>query len=561
MSTAKRVFFYIVTLITLGMFAGGAGTLLSLFFNLITGEDTWEHFTRDQLSMGLALLIIGGVLWFLFWRATQKQVSKDSTETGSGIRKLFLNIILGVTALVGLFGAVGFLKWLMAGVPLEQFPAEGLTMLLVGGGMWHYHRRVEEGEGQPSADAQTLRRWYVYVLTSFSLVILANNLIHLLNAAVFHLPVWGGTMTQGDFWNTGVRGNISWILLGGASWVYYWFYVARGDTDSTLRQVYLYLVAIIGGAITGLVALINFLFKIFMFAFGGTSAAGDNYFLFLGWTIPAMLVATTIWIYHRKAVQEETAQLQEQRLSARRVFLYLMSFLGLGTLIAGLVALLGILLDVIINATSSSITVTAGWWHNQLSVCLALLLVATPIWFYYWKRILDMVAEGKVTERGARSRRIYLYTVLGVAIITLATDLVAIFYQLLNSLLQGTAAGTNFLHDIKWYLQSLLIPLPVLLYHWRILRQDQRLGAEAVLPRKAVTIIASEQMMELVSKIEERLGTRVHLLRHLEEIPSTTRSISDAKLDKLVDEIREAPGDKVILVVVGSKVMVLPYKR
>ena len=561
MSTVKRVFFYIVTFITLGMFAGGVGVLLSLCFNLISGEYTWQGDVRDQFSLGLALFIIGGVLWFLFWRATQKQVSGDPTETGSAIRKLFLNTILGVTALVGLSGAAGFLNWLMAGVPLEQLPAEGLTMLLVSGGMWYYHRRVEEGEGQPSADAKTLRRWYVYVLVSFSLVILANNLIHLLNAAVFHLPVWGGTMTQGDFWNTGVRGNISWILLGGASWVYYWFYVARGDTDSTLRQVYLYLVAIIGGAITGLVALINFLFKIFMFAFGGTSAAGDNYFLFLGWTIPAMLVAIAILIYHQKAVQEETAQLQEQRLSARRVFLYLMSFLGLGTLIAGLVTLLGILLDVIINATSSSITVTAGWWHNQLSVCLALLLVATPIWFYYWKRILDMVAEGKVTERGARSRRIYLYTVLGVAIITLATDLVAIFYQLLNSLLQGTAAGTNFLHDIKWYLQSLLIPLPVLLYHWRILRQDQRLGAEAVLPRKAVTIIASEQMMELVSKIEERLGTRVHLLRHLEEIPSTTRSISDAKLDKLVDEIREAPGDKVILVVVGSKVMVLPYKR
>ena len=560
MSTVKRVFFYIVTFITLGMFAGGAGVLLSLCFNLISGEYTWQRYVRDEFSLGLSLLIIGGILWFLFWRVVQKQVSGDSTETGSTIRKMFLNTILGVTALVGLSGAVGFLKWLMAGVPLEQLPAGGLAMLLVSGGMWYYHRRVEEGEGQPSAEAKTLRRWYVYVLVSFSMVILANNLIHLLNTAVFHLPVWGGTITQGDFWNTGVHGNISWILIGGASWVYYWFYLARGDTDSTLRQVYLYLVAIMGGAITGLVALINFLFKIFMFAFGGTGVAGDNYFLFLGWTIPAMLVATTIWIYHRKAVQEETAQLQEQRLSARRVFLYLMSFLGLGTLIAGLVALLGILLDVIINATSSSITVTAGWWHNQLSICLALLLVATPIWFYYWKRILDMVTEGEVTERGATSRRIYLYTLLGVAIITLATDLVAIFYQLLNSLLQGTA-GTDFLRDIKWCLQSLLIPLPVLLYHWRILRQDQRLGAEAVLPRKSVTIIASEQMMELVSKIEERLGTRVHLLRHLEETPGATRSISDAKLDKLVDEIREAPGDKVILVIAGSKVMVLPYKR
>lgn len=559
MSTAKRVFFYTVSFVTLGMFAGGVGTLLSLSFNLITGEDTWERFTRDQLSMGLALLIIGGVLWFLFWRATQRQVSGNPAETGAPIRKLYLNVILLVTALVGLSGAAGFLSWLMAGVPLEQLPSGGLAMLMVGGGIWYYHRRVEEREGQPSADAKMLRRWYVYVLASFSLVVLANNLIHLLNAAVFHLPVWGGDIAVGSFWNSSVQGNIAWILLGGGAWVYYWFYAARGDTDSTLRWVYLYLVAILGGAIAGLTALISFLFKIFMFAFSGAGTAGGDYFLFLGWTIPTMLVATAIWTYHRKAVQEETAQLREQQLSARRVFVYLMSFIGGGTLIAGLITLLGILLDLIINATSTTITITAGWWHNQLSLCLALLIVATPIWLYYWKKVLEMVSEGGVVERGATSRRIYLYVVLGVAIITLATDLVIIVYQLLNGLLEGTL-GAASLSNMKWCLQTLLIPLPVLLYHWRILREDQRLGAERVLPRKRVTMLAGEQIEELVSKIEERLGSRIRLLRQLSEPTETAPTLSDEELDKLVNEIGDAPGDKVMLVVVGGKIMVLPYE-
>ncbi len=557
MSTAKRVFFYAVCLATLYMFTSGVMLVLPICFNLITGEYNWAGFVRTEFSMGLSLLLTGGVLWYLFWRAVQRQVAENPAETGSAIRKLYLNTTLLATAFIGLSGMAGFIMWLMDGLSLVRFPSAGLSMLIMGGGIWYYHRRVEKREGQPSADAKTLRRWYVYILAGFGLIMLANNVIQLLDAAIFHLPVWGD-IARGSFWNSSVQGNITWMLLGGGVWVHYWFYAAKGDTDSTLRWVYLYLLAIPGGAIAGLTALIYFLFKIFMFAFGGTGAADSSYFLFLGWTIPTMLVAGAVLIYHQKAVQEETAQLRKQQLSARRIFLYLMSFLGLGTLIAGLITLLGVLLDLIINATSRTIIITAGWWHNQLSLGLALLVVSAPIWLYYWKKVLDMVAEGGVAERGTRSRRIYLYAVLGVAVITLATVVVYIVYELLNGLLQGTI-GTVSLHNMKWSLQTLLIPLPVLLYHWYILREDKRLGAEKVLPRKRVTILASEQMVELVTKLEKRLGSRIRLLHQL-SVTETPPTLSDEELDRLVSEIGDAPGDKVMLVVTGSNVMVLPYE-
>jgi hypothetical protein len=562
MSTAKRIYFYLVYFIALGMFAAGVGILLNVCFDAITKHPALAQvgapsFSKEMLSLGLAMLVIGGVLWFLFWRAIQRNVSGDPAEIGSAMRKLFLNLIVAVSALVGLFAAVDFLKWLMAGALLEQFPSGGLARLIVTGVIWYYHWQVNEKEGQPSPEAKTLRRWYVYLLSGWGLVSLSVNLVVLVNTAVLHLPVWGETLVSGSFWSVSVQSNLSWILLGGAVWGFHWFRMARGDFDSTLRQVYLYLLAISGGAIAGLVALAVFFYGVFTWAFGGVTGSITPYLRSLGWIVPTILVATAVWFYHQRVTQEEATQVREQ-LSARRVHSYLMSFLGLGALIAGLITLLGILLELPIHATS--LVVTSGWWRNQLSLCLALLVVATPIWLYYWNRVLQMAATGGVAERRARSRRIFLYIVVGAAIVTLAADLINIVYQLLNGMLQGTL-GVEFLRRSMWSLQTLIVAVPVLMYHWQILRQDQRLGAEVAAVRKTVTVLTSDKTAGLVSQIEEKLGYKVRTLHYLGQMPEDFPMPSDEEVSRLAGDIQATPGTKVMLIAVGGRIMVLPYQE
>ncbi len=565
MSTVKRIYFYTVSIITLGMFAVGGQILLRLGFDIIKGATLVQieapGFNRQQLSLGLATLVIGGALWFLFWRVIQRQVSGSPTETGSAIRKLFLNIILAVTALVGLFAAVEFLVWLMSGVPREQFPSGGLANLIVAGTIWYYHWQVIEREGQPSPAAKTLRRWYVYFLSAWGLVSLSVGLVQLITIAILHLPIWGEAITSSGFWNSSVHGSLGWILVGGATWVFHWYHMAKGDYDSTLRQVYLYLLAILGGTIAGLVALITSLFNIFRFALGGSSAAGATYFQFLAWAIPTMLVRAAIWGYHQQVVREEAAQLPQQRFSAQRVLFYLMSFIGLGTLISGLIMLIGILLELLINAVSREpVAVSPGWWRDQLAILLALLLVAIPIWLYYWNKVLRMATAGEMVEWRARSRRIFLYVVVGVAIITLAADLVNIVYQLLNGLLQGRF-GVEVLRGSKWSLQTVVVAIPVLLYHWDVLRQDQHLGAEKPPLRKTVTLLSGEPAIGLISRIEEKVGFKIRRLHYLGQAPEDIPVLSDEEVDRLISDIQAAPGDKVMLVAAGGKVMVLPYQE
>jgi len=565
MSTIRQVYFYAVSIITLGIFAAGVRILLRLGFDIIKGSTLVQieasGFIRGQLSLGLAMLVIGGVVWFLFWRAVQRQVSGNPAEVGAEIRKLFLNIILAVAALVSLYMAVGFLAWLLAGVPWEQFPSGELATLIVAGTIWYYHWRVGEREGQPSPEAKTLRRCYVYLLSAWGLVSLSVGLVRLINQAILSLPIWGKTIAYSGFWDSGLHQSLGLILLGGSAWAFHWFHMARGDYDSTLRQVYLYLLTILGGAIAGLVALTTSLFGIFRFAFSSLDVALSTHFQFLGWTVPTALVAATIWAYHKQAGQEEVAQLPERWLSARRVYFYLMSFLGLGTLIGGLIIVLGILLELPINAVSlGPVVVSTGWWRQQLSLCLALLMVSLPIWLYYWNKVLRMATAGGVVEWRARSRRIFLYVIVGAAIIILAADLVNIVYQLLNGLLQGTF-GIEVLRGSKWSLQTLVVAIPVLWYHWHVLRQDQRLGTEKPPPRKTVTLLAGEPAASLVSRIEEKLGSHIRPLRYLGQPPEDIPVLSDEEVDRLAGDIQAAPSDKVMLVVAGGKVLVLPYEE
>ena len=438
-SITRRVWLYLITLISLGIFAAGVGQLLTLLFDVtIKGSYLTQvgegAFNLQQLSLGLAMTVIGGPLWFLFWRAVQRRVKGNQEDIGALIRKFFLNFILLETALMGIIAASDFLRWLITGVPLAKFSSSVLATAIVAGVVWFYHWWVSESEGHPSSGARTLRRWYVYILSGFGLIWLAVGLVQLINVAVINLPIWGDIFVRGQFWNNTVQTSIAQIILGGVVWYFHWFRMARGDFDSTLRQVYFYLLTISGGAITVLVALTIMFYQILLWVFGVTGVSTGQHFQFLGWAVPTILVGLAIWGYHRRLAQEETGRAQEKRQSSQRVYFYLMSFLVLGTTVAGLIMLFGILFNLIINVTGTSLTVTAGWWRNQLSLSLALLLVGMPLWIYYWNGVLKRVRVGGIEEGRALSRRIFLYVIIGVSIITLAADLVNIIYQLLSGI-------------------------------------------------------------------------------------------------------------------------------
>ena len=190
-----------------------------------------------------------------------------------------------------------------------------------------------------------------------------------------------------------------------------------------------------------------------------------------------------------------------------------------------------------------------------------MLIVAAPVWYYYWNQVMRMVARGGIEEWRARSRRIFLYVVLGVTIIALTAALVNIVYQLLNGFLQGDF-GIDVLRQSKWSLQTLVVAAPVLIYHLSVLRQDQRRGAETIVQQKTVTVLADERSADLIIRLEKELGYSVRrlIISSTPEMQSSAE-LSEQDITSLVNDIRQASTRKVMVIAAAEKLLVVPYEE
>ena len=562
MSSVRRVYFYLVTLITLGILAGGVGVLLSLLFDITISNSTaigQTNFYQQQLSLGVAMLVIGGPLWFFFWRSVQKHVVGNTIEIGATLRKFFLNFILVVSSLTAVYAAQTFLKWLLTGVPQSPSSSSSLATLIVALAVWSFHWRVSEKEGQPSSSSRTLRRWYIYIVSGWGLILLSIGLVQLVDAAFKFLPIWGNSLVEGSFWAGAFQDSLIALLMGGLLWAFHWFSMSKGDVDSTLRQVYIYLLAIVVSSIAGLTALTVGLYQTLVWLMGAAGSISGVYFQFLGWVIPTLIVTAAIWAYHQTVAREESAQMPERLLSSKRVHLYIMSFIGLGTLTSGLIILFGTILDLIINSLNPAVALESGWWQKQLSLCLSLLVVGAPLWWYYWNQIIRLSSSGGVAEGRAKSRRIYLYVIIGASIIALAAVLVNIVYQFLSGLLGGNF-GLSVLQKSKWSIQSLLVAVPLLIYHWQIARDDQRRGAEAAAEHKTVTALIDNSARALIGPLEQQLGLKIRVMEYA-GTPADTPTLSAEELVALGNQIKSSPAQTVMLVIHEGKMLVLPYQE
>jgi len=566
MSVIKRFFFYAVSLISLGMLSGGAALIITLLVDIFTDRGATSvgrgQFNAETFSMGLALAVIGGVLWAFFWRYIQKHTANDIEEQGSAIRAWYLNLVLFFALSTFISAAVEFLAGLVNGFNEYDYIADWVGRLIIAAAVWYYHHRVQAKEGQPSSAAKTLRRWYLYIFSVWGLAYLSIGLVQLIYRAVVWLPIWGDTTRVVSGIELGFAAGFG--ITGAFVWWLHWFRLAKGDIQSTLRQVYLYLFAILGSVIAGLTALVTTIYQLLRYALGGAPGATPVYFQFLGWTIPLLLVAATIWLYHRQVARDEAALMPSVRSSARRVYSYLMSLAGLGGLVAGIIVLIGLLLRLLIAALSTSAVAGTGggFWQSFLSLAIALLAVGAPMWYYYWGRVNKMVAAGGIEERRALTRRFYLYFLLAAGVVAAATGLSAIIYQLLSSILQGNF-GVTFLRESIWGWQCLLVALPFLFYHWSVLRADQKLGAEVtVTQKKAVTLLTTpENTALLYEKIEAKFGHKPRLLRYQPASGETIPLLTDAEVEKIIAGIETAAGGRLLLVVNGKGWQVFPYEE
>jgi hypothetical protein len=160
-------------------------------------------------------------------------------------------------------------------------------------------------------------------------------------------------------------------------------------------------------------------------------------------------------------------------IAARRVYLYLVAFVGLMAAAWGVAALLSALLNTVLDGGAS--VGGAEALRRDVAWSGASLLVGLPIWLLHWT-LAARPARAQVEERRSTLRRLYLYGVMVTMLCAAAAQVYGILRDLFGAAL-GTETG-NIAHDVARHLPWLATGAVLWLYHRHAAVIDRGIAGE-----------------------------------------------------------------------------------
>lgn len=496
----RRVYVYSAALIGLLMLAAGLRTLLRLLLEtLFSPPALGLAGAATRVSLGSALVLVGGLLWAGHWWWAQRSLTQPD-ERASALRRLYGYLVLGITMLRLLFAAAALLA-LALGAPADdgRVPAQ-LATLLVDGVIWLYHWRVlsadrilVETQGAPA----TLRRWYLVVIQAVSLALIGFNAVQLLTLTLRQLLPVLAVAHAGAV----VAYPLANLLAGMAVWLphHRWALdlVQRAsplqpdEARSTLRQVYGALVVSVT-ALSALSALTALLYHVLLALFGAAGTLADALE-----PLAAALISLPLWWYHRRVLLLEGAlgTPPTRAAVARRINGYLLAAIGLLGVFVGLATLLTNLLRLWLLPAA-----LGEGWQRGLSLGLALTLVALPV-YAVTSASLEGWARREPAEERTLARRIYLYGALLALLVTVIVALVALLQELLARALGAAEPNT----DLSPVISVLLVGLPLLGSYLRLLRRAQTARSATEAQLRAALLVEPEWAAPLAAALRREL--------------------------------------------------------
>ncbi len=511
MLLARRIYLYLASGLSLAALAIGLLQLLTVLL-LQLGEaiggaaplvDDPDP-TREQLSLGLALVAVGLPVWLLHWFFVERTVRGSgpgaTVERASATRALFFTIVLLGALGPWISGAHDLLRQVLGmffGLPNSS--GGGLlgasAIVLVGGSILIFHAAVRIRDMRAvrlERASAWLPRLYLYVASFAGLAIAlagASSLIEtLLRLVVGRSPAEVAVAEAAPaWWILPAISSVVQIAVGLTVWTAHWRYSfgvirsgdhrAASERDSRLRVVYFLAVAL-ASAIAVLFAARASLESALQWVLGIAQSDESVQLVqdLIGPPLSAVPFVAAWWL-HRRRLSTEAWRFggDERAASARRLLVLLGSLVGLAFAVTGTVGLLGILIDVLLGG-SRTLIVAENLWRRELSQFAALAAVGAPFWLGNW-----YVAERRRAthphEALATARRAFLYLVLSVALIAGLTSLAFVLYRLLRAAMGVSPLDIS---DLSTPLGALIVMGLLLVFHGVTLRGDLRTRARLI---------------------------------------------------------------------------------
>jgi hypothetical protein len=244
-------------------------------------------------------------------------------------------------------------------------------------------------------------------------------------------------------------------------------------------------------------------------------------------------------------LQSEITTLPEspRRASLRRIYFYILAFLGLAATFLGLNLLFSFLIDTTIGTLSAG----GASSRERLSAALATLLVGLPLWIITWRPMV--VEASQDSEKGDHARRsiirkTYLYLVLFAAVIGIMATAGNLIFELLSALLGDPSSG--LLRESLVVGETLLLFVLLLIYHWSALRADSRLADHALAKQHAnfpILVLAPEigDFTESIVYALQRESTSLPVAVHPTDNGAPDENLAEAKAVILPSELVTKP--------------------
>ncbi|HEY0605020.1 MAG TPA: DUF5671 domain-containing protein [Herpetosiphonaceae bacterium] len=537
----RRVYIYAAAFLGLQLAAMGAqgmiGALLEQVLAPAALSDTLQAGMVYQLSLNLALLLVGVPLWLGHWTWAQR-MQRHPDEQFSALRRLYgyavlliamLNLLLAIRqVLAALFG-------LQEPFSTTSQVAPAIGALLVWAAVWRYHWRVFSAD-RPLVEATgapaTLRRWYLVIVQAVSLAVASYAAVDLLHAlfAAAAAPTIG---------RSGIIAALPTLIAGLLVWLPHHLWarmlildptpLRADEAASTLRQVYAALV-ITATAVAGLGAITIILSTVLVAAFGGS--AWRMVILDHTQALAVIVIAGALWWYHRRQLTDE-ARLSEVAArvdTARRVIGYLTAAIGLGALFFGAGGLLSTLLRLVVAAD-----VLGADWREPVSMYLALTMVALPVYGLTARSMEHLVASSPAEER-TLARRIYLYAALLFGIVTTIVTGVLLLQRLLSAGLGVAEPGLAV--DVARWLAYVLVGGAIAAAYTLLLRRAATIRADTGAGMVIALLVDAPLQASLVATIERELPGAAVRMVDTSTVAQSGEALSTA--DVLVISLRAA---------------------
>ena len=558
--TVRRLYFYTISLVALLMSSYGIVVIGGFILEAMFGSD---RFTRSGdetlLATGLALTIVGLPLWVFHWRIIGRQVRKLPVEARSVVRKLYIYLLLGIAAGNIVAGGVDILRWAFGEV---SFEGSWWPSVVVWGAVWAFHWQLETREGQPTPETRAVRRLYLYLASGVALGIALTGIGILVDSIVreaYDALANVSILTRSDLWRSSTKIALALALAATPLWATHWLIFARRDYESTLRQLYYYGYAILGGIVTILVALGVAVYHILVWVLGGAERSAGSHFDFLPWTLASLVVGASVLVYHALAVNRESVATDEGAAEgARGAYPYLLALIGVITLAVGISVLVAGAIGLLEESGRQLVASDTG--RRQIALSLTLGVLGLPLWAYYWRMVQSRLIAVGAGERSSLARRGFIFSVLGIGMLALLGSVSFLAFIFFRELLDGNLS--DVLREGKVGI-AIIVPAAIFVpYYWMVYRKDRREGAdvdeEEPRKRKAVTVIVSRQGVAQLADLESVLGYRVSPLEWTGEDAASPELSADA-LSEIGRQIDDAPGPNVILVPQVSSYRVISY--